>query len=66
MSGSAIVTKDKKFEWCSGPAKTRCGKCGALPVCSKACLTNFWPEHKRVCQKQTAAGGADVLAHQLR
>ena len=36
-----------------------------MPVCSKACLKNFWPEHKRVCQKQTAAVGADALAEQL-
>ena len=36
-----------------------------MPVCSKACLKSFWPEHKRVCQKQTAAVGADALAEQL-
>lgn len=38
-----------------GPATTRCGRCGALPVCSKACLRSYWPEHKRVCQKQEPA-----------
>ena len=36
-----------------------------MPVCSKACLKKFWPEHKRVCQKQIAAVGADALAEQL-
>ena len=52
-------------EICGGPATTRCGRCGALPVCSKACLKSYWPEHKRVCQRQSPAAGADALADEL-
>ena len=53
------------FEICGGPATTRCGRCGALPVCSKACLKSYWSEHKRVCRKQEPAAGANALVDEL-
>ena len=57
--------KEEMCEVCGGPATMRCGRCGALSVCSKACLKSYWPEHKRVCQKQEPAAGADALADEL-
>ncbi len=52
-------------EICGGPATMPCWSCGALPMCSKVCLVNYWPEHKRVYQRQIPVSGADVLADEL-
>ncbi len=37
--------------WCAAITLNKCGKCGRVAYCSKACQTAHWKVHKKVCKK---------------